>query len=154
MRLLAVLAVATLVLSLGPYVPGFRYLIMLPGFSFFRAPSRWSVATALALALLAGKGFDRWGEWVRPGRSLRRLALIAICWVAVTLGLIELAIFCTGKPGWPAGRRRLPESLLRATVDRESRASRRCLRRRDDRRRTRASRPGYAQTILLRKIRE
>ena len=100
-RLLAVLAAATLLLSLGPYVPGFRYLIKLPGFSFFRAPSRWSVATALALALLAGKGFDRWPEWTRPGRSLKRLAALAICWVAVTLVLIELAVASTGRPGWP-----------------------------------------------------
>ena len=101
-RMLGILAVGTLVLSMGPYIPGFRYLIMVPGFSFFRAPSRWSVATALALALLAGKGFDRWPEWVLPGRSLRRLAVISICWVAVTLGLIELAVLCTGQPGWPS----------------------------------------------------
>ncbi len=100
-RLLGILAVTALVLSMGPYVPGFRYLIMLPGFSFFRAPSRWSVATALALALLAGKGFDRWGEWVRPGRSLRRLVVISICWVAVTLSLIEMAVSCTSQSGWP-----------------------------------------------------
>ena len=92
-RLLAILAVVTLVLSLGPYVPGFRYLIKLPGFSFFRAPSRWSLATALALALLAGKGFDRWPEWPRPGRSLRRFAFIALFWVVAIVGLIELALF-------------------------------------------------------------
>jgi hypothetical protein len=112
-RMLAVLAVVTVVLSLGPYVPGFRYLILVPGFSFFRAPSRWSVATALALALLAGKGFDRWPEWVRPGRSLRRLAVISICWVAVTLGLIELALLCTGQPGWPEVSRGF-QSVFRA----------------------------------------
>ncbi len=100
-RLLTFLAVATLVLGLGPYVPGFRYLIMVPGFSFFRAPSRWSVAAALALALLAGKGIDRWGEWFRPGRSLRRLTVGAVCWVIGTLGLIELALLSTGVPGWP-----------------------------------------------------
>ena len=101
-RLLTVLAVAAVVLGLGPYVPGFRYLITVPGFSFFRAPSRYSVAAALALALLAGKGIDRWGEWARPGRSLRRLTVLAVCWVGVTLGLIELAIFCTDGRGWPA----------------------------------------------------
>jgi hypothetical protein len=104
-RLLAFLAVCTLLLSLGPYVPGFRYLIKLPGFSYFRAPARWSVATSLALALLAGKGFDRWGEWARAGRSLGRLALIAICWVGATVAIIELAFLCTGKPGWPAAAR-------------------------------------------------
>ncbi len=77
-RLLTILAGVALVLSLGPYVPGFRYLIKLPGFSFFRAPARWSLPTALALALLAGKGFDRWPEWSRPGRSLRRMAGLSI----------------------------------------------------------------------------
>ena len=83
-------------------MPGFRYLIMVPGFSFFRAPSRWSVATGAGAGVLAGKGFDRWPvEWQRPGRSLLRLAVVAVCWVGVTLVLIELAIHCTGKPGWP-----------------------------------------------------
>jgi hypothetical protein len=101
-RLLAILFVVTLVLSLGPYAPGFWYLIKLPGFSFFRAPSRWSLATALALALLAGKGFDLWLEWPRPGRSLQRFGLVALCWVAATVSLIELALLSTSKPGWPA----------------------------------------------------
>src|SRR5262249_23760830 len=82
-------------------------LVKLPGFSFFRAPARWSVATALALALLAGKGFDRWGAWERPGRSLWRLAVLAICWVVATVAIIELALFCTGKPGWPEAVRGL-----------------------------------------------
>ena len=90
----------TLVLSLGPYVPGFRSLIMLPGFSFFRRPSRWSLATALALALLAGKGFDRWLEWPRPALA-RRLSLTALVWVLAMVGLIELALLSTSRPGWP-----------------------------------------------------
>jgi len=76
-------------------------LIKVPGFSFFRAPARWSVATALALALLAGRGFDRWPEWRRAGRSMSRLAVAAIIWVAATLLLIELALLSTGKPPWP-----------------------------------------------------
>ena len=102
-RLLLFLACFTLLFSLGPYVPaGFRYVIMLPGFSFFRAPSRWSLATALSLALLAGKGFDRFSQWARPGRSLLRLAMAGVCWVGSILLLIELAIHCTEKPGWPA----------------------------------------------------
>jgi len=100
-RLLTFLCLVTLLLSLGPYVPGFRLLIKLPGFSFFRAPSRWSVATALALGLLAGKGFDRFGEWSRAGRSLFRLGLISIGWVAATVLIIELALLSTGTPGLP-----------------------------------------------------
>jgi len=99
-RLLAILVVMTMVLSLGPYAPGFRYLIMLHGFSFFRAPARWSLATALMLALLAGKGFDRWPEWTYPGRSLRRFAFVAVFWILAIVGLLELALFSTAKPGW------------------------------------------------------
>ena len=37
-RLLTILASITLILGFGPYAPGFRALIHLPGFSFFRAP--------------------------------------------------------------------------------------------------------------------
>ena len=57
----------------GPVRAGVPALIGVPGFSFFRAPARWSLATALALAILAGKGFDRWRDWPRPGRWLRWL---------------------------------------------------------------------------------
>ncbi len=101
-RLLAILFFITLALSLGPYLPGFRQTIMVPGFSFFRAPSRWSLASALALAILAGKGFDRWPAWASPGRSLRRLIFMACLWVLATVGTIELAIVSTKPPGWPA----------------------------------------------------
>jgi hypothetical protein len=101
-RLLAILFVVTLFLSLGPYLPGFRQTIRVPGFSFFRAPSRWSLASALALAMLAGKGFDRWLEWPCPGRSLRRLNFMAFLWVLATVGIIELALASTKPQGWPA----------------------------------------------------
>ncbi|HEX3451054.1 MAG TPA: hypothetical protein VHS97_22560 [Isosphaeraceae bacterium] len=101
-RLLAILFFVTLCLSLGPYLPGFRQTIMVPGFSFFRAPSRWSLASALALAILAGKGFDRWLEWPSAGRSLQRLNFLAFFWVLATVGIIELALASTRPPGWPA----------------------------------------------------
>ncbi len=100
-RLLTILAAATLFLSLGPYVPGFRMLIGVPGFSFFRAPARWSLATSLALAILAGKGFDRWLEWTRPGRSLRRLTILAAVGILATIGLLELAVWSTSPTGSP-----------------------------------------------------
>jgi len=101
-RLLTVLAVVTLVLSLGPYVPGFRVLILLHGFSYFRALARWSVATGLALAFLAGKGFDRWPEWTLPNRALLRLVVSAVLWVLATVGILELAVWSTSAPGSPA----------------------------------------------------
>jgi hypothetical protein len=112
-RLLTVLAVVTLFLSLGPYVPGFRALIAVPGFSFFRAPSRWSVSTALALALLSGKGFDRWREWPRPHRWLRAFVLLTALGISAELGLIELALWSTRTPGHP-GLARVFESAFRA----------------------------------------
>src|SRR5581483_10108026 len=43
-RLLAVLALGSLLLSLGPYLPGYRLYYELPGFAFFRAPARWGMA--------------------------------------------------------------------------------------------------------------
>ncbi len=112
-RLLTILALVTLILGFGPYAPGFRALIHLPGFSFFRAPARWSLANALVLAILAGKGFDRWPEWTRPERSLRWFIGLAVVWIAAVLGLIELAVQSTmpsanvarsagtAKPRWP-----------------------------------------------------
>jgi hypothetical protein len=100
-RVLGVLALATLVLSLGPYVPGFRQLIRLPGFSFFRAPARWSLATELALCLLAGRGLDALRDWPRPGWALARFAVAAALVPGVVIALIELALASTDRPGWP-----------------------------------------------------
>lgn len=101
-RCLAVLAGLCLVLSLGPYVPGFRWLIELPGFSFFRAPARWGLPASLALAVLAGKGLDHWAEWRRPGRGFLILAGAAAVWIALTIGLIELALWSVSPSGSPA----------------------------------------------------
>jgi hypothetical protein len=91
-RALALLALVSLFLSLGPFVPGFHELITLPGFSFFRAPARWGVATSLALALLAGKGLDRFRSWPHPGRSLLGLAILSVLWIGLVLGAVELAL--------------------------------------------------------------
>ncbi len=55
-RILAILVAVTLCLSLGPFVPGFRQLIRLPGFSFFRAPSRWSLADGTRTRIAGGQG--------------------------------------------------------------------------------------------------
>jgi hypothetical protein len=100
-RLLAIVFFITTLLGLGPYLPGFRHLIRLPGFNFFRAPSRWLLPTSLALALLAGKGFDGWADWPRPGRSLQRFSLAALVAILAVAGLIELALLSTTSQGWP-----------------------------------------------------
>jgi hypothetical protein len=98
-RALLVVGVLTLWLSLGPYMPGFRLLIALPGFSFFRAPARWSLAFSLALAILAAIGFDRMTEWVRPTRALVRFVLFGILWIALVLMLVEGGV-ATARRGW------------------------------------------------------
>jgi hypothetical protein len=100
-RTLTLLALATLVLSLGPYVPGFSYLCRLPGFSFFRAPARWSLATQLALALQAGQGFDRLRTWPRPGVMLAWFSVTAALMPAVVVLGVELALASTGRQAWP-----------------------------------------------------
>ena len=101
-RALTVVAVVTLLLSLGPYVPGFSALIRLPGFSFFRAPARWGMATSLALALIAGKGFDAWPGLPRVGRSLVRFCVVVILAVGLLIAGFELALASTRGAGLPA----------------------------------------------------
>ena len=83
---LLVLTGLTLALGLGPYFPGSRLLFRLPGFSFFRAPARWSVASGLALALLAGVGLDFWSICERPRRRL--IAFVAACSVCLILAVL------------------------------------------------------------------
>lgn len=91
-RALALLVFVTILLSFGPYVPGFRLLIRVPGFSFFRASARWSLATGLALSLLAGKGFDVWQGWRRTRISLAGFAALALVAPLVVLLALELAL--------------------------------------------------------------
>ncbi len=100
-RALALVAGLTLILSLGPYFPGFRRLIALPGFSFFRAPARWSLGTALALAGLAGHGFDAVLRLGCPRRSVLGFGAAATLAVALVLGGFELAIEASRGSGWP-----------------------------------------------------
>ncbi len=104
-RALVVAAGVTVILSCGPYAPGFDWLIRVPGFSFFRAPARWGLATSLALAILAGKGFDGLGldgGWPRAGRWLAGFAMAAALGIGVVVGGFELALASSRGAGWPA----------------------------------------------------
>jgi hypothetical protein len=77
----ALLAVLSLWASLGPGAGLYAALYRLvPGFDFVRVPSRITLLTVLALAVLAGIGFDRLRS------QLARLSLL-------TLALLELAAF-------------------------------------------------------------
>lgn len=100
-RVLLLVLASGLYLSLGPYVPGFRAFSEWPGFSFFRAPARWGMIVTLALAILAGLGFDaiREGRWTRPGRWLAAFVLIAAAWIGVIVGIFELGLSATASPG-------------------------------------------------------
>ena len=95
-RALTLLAVVSLILSLGPNVPGFATLIKIPGFSFFRAPARWGLPVSLALALLAGKGFDGWARRRHHARSIAGFVLLASLWIGAILGAIELSLAVPG----------------------------------------------------------
>lgn len=116
-RALLVVALATLWLGFGPYAPGFDWFRRLPGFSFFRAPARWGLATALATCLLAARGFDEVRSWPRPGRSLARFAAFVVLAPLAWLATFEAGLAATDGPGWPSvigvarrGMRALPWS--------------------------------------------
>ena len=101
-KALAIVAGVTVVFSLGPYAPGFGWLIRVPGFSFFRGPARWGLATNLALCLLAGRGFDACSGWPKVGRSARRFAIAGLLAVlAVVLGF-EVALASSKGNDWKA----------------------------------------------------
>lgn len=75
--LLAVLSVLFFIdgpLSLWPWVYSW------PGFSFIRVPSRFAILATLALAILAGAGFDR-----LSARATRRGAIVAATLLAAAL---------------------------------------------------------------------
>ena len=86
--LLAVTA-TTLLLALGQYSPLFFILRRVPGFAFFRIPSRYLYITQLGLITFAGLGWDVFvaGASSAPGRALRRCLQGALAiLVAVVLG--------------------------------------------------------------------
>lgn len=101
-RALSAVVLVTMILALGPYVPGFRYWCGLPGFAFFRAPARWMLATCLGLSILAGIGFDGLETWQRPGRAIVRFVIIGLIFPALVLVAIELALTSTERTGRPA----------------------------------------------------
>ncbi len=99
-RALTTVVVVTLFLGLGPYVPGFHFLCIVPGFSFFRGPARWFLATSLALCVLAALGFDDLDRWQRPGQAIVRFVGIGLSALILIVLAIELALASSQPPGW------------------------------------------------------
>lgn len=71
---------ASLLLSILPNVSPaiYRYLLMIPGIGFFRAPGRYTLIAMLGLALSAGSGFER-----SIGRDRFRVGLALAIFIAI-----------------------------------------------------------------------
>jgi hypothetical protein len=83
---LFIAVVATLMFIERPFEL-WRYVHWLPGFNFIRIPSRFVILTMLALAVLAGIGFDR--VVLRASRMGRMIAMFVVA--ALLLG--EAAVY-------------------------------------------------------------
>lgn len=93
------LALASLLLAFGRYSPLFPLVLRLPGLSLFRNAYRFSFLTRLALALLAGLGWDRLaGE--RGPEALHRLRRWSLG-IGVAAGLVTAGALLGG---WLLGR--------------------------------------------------
>ncbi len=80
----AALALGTLWLSAGAPVGPWPWLYSLPGFSFIRVPSRFTILSLLCLAVLAAFGFDRLATRFGPRQRT---------WLAAVLGAAMAAEF-------------------------------------------------------------
>ena len=65
------LTLASVWLSIGPPLGLWPLVYWLPGMSFIRVPSRFTILAVLGLAIVAGAGFDRLSARLR--RAERRL---------------------------------------------------------------------------------
>jgi hypothetical protein len=70
------LTLIAVLLSIGPPLGLWPLVYWMPGFSFIRVPSRFTILGMLGLAVVAGIGFDRVRDRLRP--SLRRGAAILV----------------------------------------------------------------------------
>jgi hypothetical protein len=79
------IAVISVLMASGPPLSLWPFVYWLPGFNFVRAPSRFMLLALLAVAVLAGIGFDR---LTRRAPEKRRL-------IAVVVGFLLVAEFAT-----------------------------------------------------------
>ncbi|WP_374688693.1 hypothetical protein [Promineifilum sp.] len=80
------LLIVALVLAFGRFTPVYYLLGRLPGFDLFRVPARWLAVAALAVALLAGYGWQR----------VRRFATGETCQVSEDLTGLKRPLLVAG----------------------------------------------------------
>lgn len=96
-QLWAGLVLASLLLSLGPAIPGFRVLTSLPGWAWFSAPARWSLIGGLFLGLLAGRGLEGLRLELFP-RWCWGYAVVVFCALVVSVGVGAAALQTVDHP--------------------------------------------------------
>ncbi len=113
-----VLGLIAVLLAMGRHHPLYRLVMQLPGFEYFRAPSKFLPYFILPVALLAGRGWDLLGQGKRPSWRVwvvfpllmavaGGLAILlegnrfssAHCPIAIRTGLLALAIYGAGLIG-------------------------------------------------------
>jgi hypothetical protein len=77
-------------LAIGPPFGLWPAVYWLPGFSFIRVPSRFTLMAMVGLAVLAGLGFDRLTARAAVPRA-RVLAVVAAVWLLAEFTLVPLA---------------------------------------------------------------
>lgn len=88
--------VCVLILAMGPYFPCFEFLIQIPGFSFFRAPARWTLAATLIFSILSTMGLELVCHQVKQAaRSLRRFCFTSLFLMLFGLIILQATISVT-----------------------------------------------------------
>lgn len=85
------LFIGILILALGKFTPIYHILYSLPGFSWFRAPTRFIFFGNAALAILAGKGLDNFLN-IRLSKEIRSKfeKYLKYCWFAAFIIVLML----------------------------------------------------------------
>ena len=93
------LSIVTIILAFGRFTPAYYLLGRLPGFDLFRAPTRWLAVAALAVALLAGLGWQRLRRYADSDRlpDERRAIVLPLVCAGIGIALLILWRFVAGR---------------------------------------------------------
>ena len=88
------MVIVTWWMTIGPPWSVWGYVYWLPGLNFIRVPSRFTMLGVLALAVLAGYGFDRMAHaWSQRGRLVAAAALSAVLLVEFAVMPVDVRPF-------------------------------------------------------------